>query len=129
MVTFEREFSLGDCADYHLDWYVRHGIVYRIKDGAAGPVLGRLYWAWLGLDGIWVHLDIEGPGTVPATFSAAAFRLALRRVLPAGLVLCQVPEDGGMQRILARLGFREAGRHSDDDVRRAIMMLKITKKN
>lgn len=129
MVTFEREFSLGACADYHLDWYIRHGIIYRIKDGAAGQVLGRLFWAWLGLDGVWVHLDVDDPGTVPATFAAAAFRLAMRRVLPAGLVFCQTAEGGNMQRILSRLGFQKAGQHEEDGTRWAVMMAKIPAKN
>lgn len=129
MVTFEREYFLGDCADYHLDWFSRHGIIYRIKDGAAGQVLGRLYWAWLGLDGVWVHLDVDDPGTVPATFAAAAFRLAMRRVLPAGLVLCQTAEGGKVQRILSRLGFHKVGRHEEDGACWAVMMVKIPAKN
>ncbi len=129
MVTFEREQWLSDTADHHMDWYFRHGVVYRIKDGMAGATLGRLYWAWLGLDGVWVHLDVADPGSVPATFAAAAFRMALGRVLPPGLVFCQTPDGGKVERILSRLGFQKAARHEEDGIRWAVMMAKISAKN
>lgn len=93
-------------------WYAAHGRVYRISDGTGA--VGYLYWAYLGADGIWVHLDVLR--AVSPLWAAAALRLGMRALLaPHGLVMCQALRGSPMERLLPALGFVRMADYRDAD--------------
>lgn len=111
MVRMERK-AVWQCPEKY-EWFAEHGAVYAVNSGEGTPIRAWLYWAYLGAEGCYAHLDAVGD--VPPLWAAAAMRFGLREVLPGRIILTQTQEDSRMHRLLTAFGFRETEQYRTED--------------